>query len=184
MSGEREGDALRARFAAVRALVLDVDGVLTDGALTYGPDGEVVKVFHVRDGLGIRLAQREGIVVAMITAKRSPMLSRRLAELEVMHVLDGREDKGAALAELAASLDLAQHELAFVGDDVLDLAAMRAAGLAIAVADAHPFVLEEAAWVTHERGGRGAVREVCDALLDARGRLRAACEDLARGIGR
>ncbi|AKF09659.1 KdsC family phosphatase [Sandaracinus amylolyticus] len=175
-----DGVALREKLAAVRALALDVDGVLTDGSLTYGADGEVLKTFHVRDGMGMRLVQNEGIAVAVITAKRSPMLVRRLADLKVAHLLDGREDKGVAIAELAATLGVPLASIAFVGDDVLDLPAMRAAGVGIAVADAHPLVREAAAWVTRERGGRGAVREVCDALLDARGRLRAACEELLR----
>jgi 3-deoxy-D-manno-octulosonate 8-phosphate phosphatase (KDO 8-P phosphatase) len=173
-----EAEALRARLAAVRALALDVDGVLTDGSLTYGPEGETAKTFHVRDGLGIKLLMREGIAVAVITARRSPMLSRRMAELGVAHVLDGREDKGVALRELAASLGVAADAIAFAGDDVLDLPAMRAAGVGIAVADAHPMVREEAAWVTRERGGHGAVREICDAILEARGRLRAAVDAL------
>ncbi|UJR86890.1 KdsC family phosphatase [Sandaracinus amylolyticus] len=172
--------ALREKLASVRALALDVDGVLTDGSLTYGADGEVLKTFHVRDGMGMRLVQNEGIAVAVITAKRSPMLVRRLADLKVAHLLDAREDKGVAMAELAATLGVPLASIAFVGDDVFDLPAMRAAGVGIAVADAHPLVREEAAWVTRERGGRGAVREVCDALLDARGRLRAACEELLR----
>lgn len=171
---------LRARLAEVRVLVLDVDGVLTDGTLSYGAEGEVLKTFHVRDGLGIRLVLREGIAVAVITAKRSPMLLRRLADLGVEHVLDGREDKGVALGELAASLGVALDAIAFVGDDVLDLPALRRAGVSIAVADAHSLVRREVAWVTEERGGRGAVREVCDALLDARGRLSEACEELTR----
>jgi len=173
-----EGEALRARLAVVRALALDVDGVLTDGSLTYGPEGEALKTFHVRDGLGVRLLLREEIAVAVITARRSPMLTRRMAELGVVHVLDGREDKAVALRELAGALGVTLDAIAFVGDDVLDLPALRAAGLAIAVSDAHPMVCEEAAWVTRERGGRGAVREVCDAILEARGRLRAACDEL------
>lgn len=171
-------DALRTRLASVRALVLDVDGVLTDGSLAYGPEGETLKTFFVRDGLGIRLARREGIAVAVITAKRSRMLTRRLAELEVEHLLDGREDKGVALEELAASLGIPLEQTAFVGDDVLDLPALRRAGVAIAVADAHRLVRAEAHWTTVERGGRGAVREVCDALLEARGRLEAAVDAL------
>lgn len=172
--------SLRDVLATVRVLALDVDGVLTDGSLVYGENGEVLKTFHVRDGLGIRLLQSEGISVAVITAKRSPMLVRRLDDLGVVHLLDGREDKGVALTELAATLGVPLQAIAFLGDDVFDLPAMRAAGVAVAVADAHRLVRDEAAWVTSERGGRGAVREVCDALLDARARLQAACEELLR----
>ena len=168
------GDALRARLAAVRVLVLDVDGVLTDGSLFYGPEGETLKRFDVKDGLGVRLVRGERIEVAVISAKRSPMLTRRLADLGIARVLDGRDDKARALGELATSLEVPREAMAFVGDDVLDLGAMRSAGVAIAVADAHPLVRREAAWVTCARGGHGAVREVCDALLAARGRLEAA----------
>ncbi len=172
--------SLRERLAAVRALVLDVDGVLTDGSLVYGPEGEIQKTFHVRDGLGLRLLLREHIFIGVITAKQSPMLTRRLSDLGIVHVLAGREDKGIALSELASTFGVEVGSIAFVGDDVLDLPALRAAGMPIAVADAHPFVREAAAWTTTARGGRGAVREVCDSILDARGRLRAACEELIR----
>lgn len=171
---------LRDRLALVRALVLDVDGVLTDGSLVYGPEGEVQKTFHVRDGLGLRLLLREKIFVGVITAKQSPMLSRRLTELGVEHVFYGRQDKGRAILELASSIGVEVGSMAFVGDDVLDLPALRAVGMPIAVADAHPFVREAAAWITSARGGHGAVREVCDSILNARDRLRAACEELIR----
>jgi 3-deoxy-D-manno-octulosonate 8-phosphate phosphatase (KDO 8-P phosphatase) len=172
--------SLRDRLATVRALVLDVDGVLTDGSLVYGPEGEIQKTFHVRDGLGLRLLLRENIFVGIITAKRSPMLARRLSELGIVHVLEGREDKGNALLELATTFGIEVHEIAYVGDDVLDLPALRTAGVPITVADAHPFAREAAAWTTAACGGHGAVREVCDSILNARGRLHAACEELIR----
>lgn len=171
-------EEVREPAARVRALVLDVDGVLTDGSLEYGADGEASKTFHVKDGLGIRLLAREGIAVAVISAKTSAPLRRRLEDLRVPHAMLGREDKSAALDELMRTLGITEREVAFVGDDLLDLPILRRVGLAIAPADAHPLVLVEAAWVTRAGGGRGAVRETCDGLLAARGRLRASCEDL------
>ena len=171
-------DELRDAAARARALVLDVDGVLTDGSLEYGSDGETSKTFHVKDGLGMRLCAREGIAVAVISAKTSAPLRRRLEDLRVPHALLGREDKSAALDELTRALGISEREVAFVGDDLLDLPVMRRVGLSAAPADAHPLVLGEALWVTRAPGGRGAVREVCDGLLAARGRLRASCEDL------
>ena len=171
-------DEVRERAAAVRLLVLDVDGVLTDGSLEYGADGETSKTFHVKDGLGTRLCAREGSAVAVISAKTSAPLRRRLEDLRVPHALLGREDKSEALDEVMRALGITEREVAFVGDDLLDLPVLRRAGLSVAPADAHPLVLGEVVWVTRANGGRGAVREVCDGLLAARGRLRASCEDL------
>jgi len=166
--------ALRQRQAAVRLLACDVDGVLTDGTLYYGERGEALKAFHVRDGLGLRLLRERGVELAVISARTSPALERRLADLRIRHYLPGREDKWAALAGLLGELGIAAAEAGFAGDDLLDLPAMRQVGLAIAVADAHPRVRAEAHWVTAAAGGRGAVREIADALLDARGELTAA----------
>lgn len=164
--------------ARVRLLVLDVDGVMTDGSLCYGADGESTKTFHVKDGLGIRLLSNESVRVAVISARNAPALARRLRDLRVEDAYLGRDDKLAALEELLAATGTPAERAAFVGDDILDLPAMRRVGLPIAVGDAHPLVREEARWVTTLGGGRGAVREVADGLLDARGRLRAACEAL------
>jgi len=164
--------------AAVRALVLDVDGVLTDGRLHYGAEGEVLKVFHSRDGFGMKLAQAEGIELGVITARQGAPLERRLDDLGVRHRLVGREDKRAALLALAKTLDLDLAHVAYVGDDVIDLPALRAVGLPISVADGHPKARAAARWVTSVPGGRGAAREVIDGLLEARGRLDAACEEM------
>ncbi|HEY8428992.1 MAG TPA: HAD hydrolase family protein [Sandaracinaceae bacterium] len=177
-------DSARERAASVRALVLDVDGVLTDGTLFYGPDGEAMKSFSARDGLGVRLLRLEGIAVAVISAKRSSALLARLRDLDITNAYLGREDKLAALDELAAALSLSPTEMAYAGDDLVDLPVMAAVGLPIAVADAHPRVRARAAWVTEARGGHGAVREIAESLLEARGRLDAACEALARAISR
>ncbi|MBK7250575.1 MAG: HAD family hydrolase [Gammaproteobacteria bacterium] len=149
----------------IRLLVLDVDGVLTDGRLWFGPRGEQMKVFHVRDGHGIRLAQAAGIEVAVISGRRSPAVSRRCRELGIRHVLQGIADKLAAFEALRAALGVSAAECACVGDDLPDVPVMRRAGVAFAVADAHPLARRAARHVTRLRGGEGAVREVCDLLL-------------------
>lgn len=164
-------ESARERAAAVRALVLDVDGVLTDGTLWYGPDGEIMKAFSVRDGLGLRLLKIEGLAVAVISAKRSAALAARLRDLDIAHVYLGREDKLRALDELVTTLSILPAQMAYVGDDLLDLPALDVVGLPITVADAHPRVRARAAWVTQALGGRGAVREIAEGLLEARGRL-------------
>lgn len=157
--------------AQIRLLVLDVDGVLTDGRLYYGPEGEELKVFHARDGAGLKQLAAAGITVAVISGRRSRMTRRRCRELGVRHVLQGVSDKGAALRRLCARLELAPSASACIGDDTPDVPLMREAGLAFAVADAHPDARGAAHIVTTLSGGRGAVREVCDYLLAAR-RLR------------
>lgn len=160
--------------ATVDVLVLDVDGVLTDGTLYYGPEGELLKAFHVRDGLGIKLLRSEGVEVCVITAKVGAPLQRRLEALGIEHAFTGREDKLTALLGLESELGIDPARIAYVGDDLPDLPPMRRVGLPIAVADAHHRALEAAAWTTDRAGGRGAVREVADALLEARGRADAA----------
>lgn len=177
-------EAARERAAAVRALVLDVDGVLTDGTLWYGPDGETVKAFSVRDGLGLRLLRLEGVAVAVISAKRSTPLLARLNDLKVEHLYLGREDKLRALDELASALSITRAEMAYVGDDLVDLPVLDAVGLPITVADGHPRARARAAWITDAPGGRGAVREIAEGLLEARGRLDAACAALAGELAR
>lgn len=171
-------DAVRDRAASVSMLVLDVDGVLTDGTLYYGAEGELLKAFHVRDGLGLRLLMQEGLDVAVISARRAPVLEKRLADLRIEHAYLGRDDKLKAYQELTAATGHDAARIAFVGDDLLDLEVLRRVGLPIAVADAHRLIQREVAWITGAPGGRGAVREVCDGLLEARGRLEAACEAL------
>jgi 3-deoxy-D-manno-octulosonate 8-phosphate phosphatase (KDO 8-P phosphatase) len=149
--------------------VLDVDGVLTDGRIVYGNDGEELKAFNIRDGLGIKLLQRAGVRVAIITGRRSTIVERRARELAIDTVVQGREDKLVALRELCAEQSLALDECAYMGDDLPDLAAISAAGLGLTVADAEPAVAAAASWQSVRAGGRGAVREACEALLRARG---------------
>ncbi len=159
-------------LSRVRMLVLDVDGVLTDGRLYYGARGESLKVFHVRDGHGIKEVAAAGITVAIISGRKSAAVARRARELGIRHVTQGATDKLASLTRLAKARSLSLDQCACVGDDTPDAPILKAAGVAIAVADAHRDALAAADLVTSRPGGRGAVREVCDWLLDAR-RMRA-----------
>lgn len=155
-------------LSRVRLLVLDVDGVLTDGRLFYGARGESLKAFHVRDGHGIKQAAAAGITIAIISGRKSAAVSRRARELGIRHVTQGSSDKLAALTRLAKSRSIPLEFCACVGDDSPDAPILQAAGVGIAVADAHDDALAVADLVTTRAGGRGAVREVCDWLLDAR----------------
>lgn len=159
----------RARGAgAIRLLVLDVDGVLTDGRLSFGPAGELVKVFHVRDGHGIKRVLDAGIEVAVISGRSSRAVARRCRELGIRHLHQGVGDKAAALERLRSRLGVSAAHCACIGDDEPDVPLMRAVGLAFAVADAHASARAAAHRVTSLPGGAGAVREVCDLLLAAR----------------
>ena len=158
-----------ARARSIRLLVLDVDGVLTDGRLYLSADGEEMKVFHVRDGSGLVAMRRAGVEVAIISGRDSAAVARRASELGIERVLQGVADKGAALEALQDELGVAVEETACVGDDTPDLPMLRRAGLAIGVADSHPALQEVLHWITPSPGGRGAVRDVCDLLLSARG---------------
>ncbi len=150
---------------SIRLLVLDVDGVLTDGRLWYGANGEELKGFHVRDGLGIKAAMAAGITVAIISGRQSSAVSQRCRELGIRHLVQGCADKGAAFKALCAELGVDAAHVACVGDDTADLPMLSLAGLSIAVADAHPMVRAAATRVTALAGGHGAVREVCDWLV-------------------
>jgi 3-deoxy-D-manno-octulosonate 8-phosphate phosphatase (KDO 8-P phosphatase) len=158
------------RARAIRLLILDIDGVLTDGRLYFDAKGETLKVFHVRDGHGIKMAQRGGVEVAMVSGRRSDAAFHRARELGVTRFYEGVRDKAAVLEELLAALDFTPAEVAAVGDELVDLPLFHRVGLAVAVADAVPEVKAAAHWVTDLPGGRGAVREVCDLILKARGR--------------
>jgi 3-deoxy-D-manno-octulosonate 8-phosphate phosphatase (KDO 8-P phosphatase) len=157
-------------LSEIRLLVLDVDGVLTDGRLRYGPQGESEKLFHVRDGYGIKTVLAAGIAVAVISGRNSQAVARRCEELGIRHVRQGIEDKASALQELFATLGIHARQCACVGDDEPDVPLMRQAGFAVAVADAHPTATAIAHRRTRLPGGAGAVREVCDWLLAARRR--------------
>ena len=162
-------EALLARAAKIRVAVFDVDGTLTDGRLWLGEDGRETKVFHVHDGLGLKRLQDSGVVVAIISARISHAVALRAEDLGIMHVYQAQNDKGACLLELLTALDLIPEQAAFIGDDLPDLPPMRLAGLAVAVANAHPVVSEQAHWTTSKSGGLGAAREVCDLIMHAQG---------------
>jgi 3-deoxy-D-manno-octulosonate 8-phosphate phosphatase (KDO 8-P phosphatase) len=157
------------RAAAIRLLVLDVDGVLTDGRLYFSAAGETMKTFHVRDGAGIAQLLRAGIEVAVISGRNSLAVDARMAELGVRWVRQKVSDKLAVLRELLTELRLTNETVACMGDDSPDIPILQIAGLAATVADAHPSVQACAHFVTAARGGQGAVREVCDLLLQAHG---------------
>ena len=166
----------------VRLACFDVDGVLTDGRVWLNPQGgELTKGFHVHDGLGLKLLDAHGISVAIISTRQSGALSERARELGVRHVYQAERDKLARLDSVCESLGLTLDQVAYVGDDLPDLAPMARVGLAIAVANAHPWVLERAHHVTMRAGGDGAAREVADLLLAAQEKSAAA---LAQALSR
>lgn len=158
-----------APLGAIELLILDVDGVLTDGRLYFSGKGEALKVFHVRDGHGIKLLRGSGVEVAAFSGRRSAATAARMRELKIRHVVQGCDDKVAALAALTRRLGIGPLACACIVDDTPDLPLMSAVGFAGAVADAHPLVLEAAHWVSAAPGGHGAVRELTDAILRARG---------------
>jgi 3-deoxy-D-manno-octulosonate 8-phosphate phosphatase (KDO 8-P phosphatase) len=162
------------KAAAIRLLVLDVDGVLTDGRLYFSEDGNELKSFDTQDGHGIKMLQQAGIACAIITGRNTQLVARRAKNLGIVHLLQGREDKLVALRELTTSLNLPLDSVAYAGDDWPDLPAILAAGLGIAVANAHEALLQRADYVTQKAGGRGAVREVCDLILKAQHKYDAA----------
>jgi len=154
----------------LKVLALDVDGVLTTGGIGYHDDGSETKVFHVKDGLGIRLLIRSGIRVVIVTGRRSGALSHRCKDLEITDIFDGVRDKAAVLDAVLERTGAAAAQVAFMGDDLPDLGLMKRVGFAVAVADAHDAVRQCADMVTAAKGGCGAVREVCEVLLKAQGR--------------
>ncbi len=161
---------LLARASRIKLAVFDVDGVLTDGKLWYAADGHELKAFHVHDGLGLKRLLANGIEVAIITARLSPLVTERMAELGVAHVYQGQSDKLACFEQLRSALKLELADVAYTGDDLPDLRVMLRVGLAIAPANAHPWVAARAHWHTGHSGGSGAAREVCDLLLAAQGK--------------
>ena len=156
-------------LARVHLLLMDVDGVLTDGGIIYGDDAGQIKIFNVKDGFGLRLAMEAGIKVGIVTGRKSNALYHRCRDLNIQHLFDGVQDKAAILPEIVDQTGVAGANTAYMGDDLPDLPLMRKVGLSIAVADAHEIVRQNADWITSAPGGRGAVREVCEGLLAARG---------------
>lgn len=159
------------RARAIRCLFLDIDGVLTDGKLYIGPQGEETKTNYVRDGFGIKLALRQGLEVAVISGRPSEAMRQRLTWLGVRHVTLDTEDKEPAYLRIRGELGLDDRQCAHIGDDLPDLPLLRRVGLAMTVADAHPSALAAAHWVSHYAGGCGAVREAIDLILASQDRL-------------
>ncbi len=158
-----------AKLKKIKLLLMDVDGVLTRGEVIYSDAGSETKVFHVKDGLGIRLLMEHGIKAGIVTGRVSPALMHRCKDLGLELVFDGVKQKARILDRIISETGIPANHIAFVGDDLPDIVLMRRVGLAIAVADAHPAVKDYADMVTTRNGGDGAVREVCESLLKAQG---------------
>ena len=163
-----------ARARRIRLMVFDVDGVLTDGSLHFGADGEMIKTFNVLDGHGIKLLQRSGIVTAIISARQSALVTRRAADLGITHVQQGVHDKLSGYQALLAECGIEAEASGFIGDDVIDLPVLTRVGFAASVPNGHPEVRSRVHYVTTASGGGGAVRELCDFILRAQGNYEAA----------
>jgi 3-deoxy-D-manno-octulosonate 8-phosphate phosphatase (KDO 8-P phosphatase) len=168
--GEIGKDAT-ARAAGIRMILLDSDGVLTDGRITYCSDGREIRSFHVHDGFGIRLARKAGLTLGIISGRASPVLEKRAAELRVTELHQQILDKAGCLDELLERHGMTDEQVCFIGDDLIDLSVMRRVGLAAAPCDARPAVKEIAHYVAERSGGRGAVREVIEFVLRSSGKL-------------
>jgi len=158
------------KAARIKLVIFDVDGVLTDGSLFLSDDGQEYKAFNSKDGFGMRLLQDSGIDIGIITGRESELVKHRMNELGISYVMQGRREKGPALDEMMQTTGLSLDEIAYVGDDVVDLPIMSRVGFSIAVQDARPVVKKHAHWITESPGGRGAGRDVCELILEAHGK--------------
>jgi 3-deoxy-D-manno-octulosonate 8-phosphate phosphatase (KDO 8-P phosphatase) len=159
----------KALLKRIRLVVLDVDGTLTDGRLYYGAQGEAMKAFDVRDGHGLRLLQMYGgVKLAVLTGRRADLVLQRCKELSIEHVVGQSRAKGPAIAQICAGMGIPLEDAAFMGDDVNDLPALRMVAFSCAPSDAAPEVLREVSWVARHPAGRGAVRDLCELLLEAK----------------
>lgn len=159
---------LLAKLQKIRLFAMDVDGVLTDGKITYDNTGNEIKSFHVHDGLGLSALKQEGIILAIITGRSSMIVEKRAKELGIEHIIQERNDKLTALNELSIQLNIPLNECAYIGDDLPDVQAIIAAGVGFSVANACKQAQHHADFVTHQYGGHGAVREVCEIILQAK----------------
>lgn len=166
-------DELLKKAASIKLLALDVDGIMSDGKLYFSANGDELKGFNILDGLGLKQIMAAGITVAVITGRSSPLTEKRMQDLGIPHLMQGREDKKAALKELVGTLDIPPASIAYMGDDLPDLPALRYAGLGATVPNGYWLVREHADYCTRVNGGSGAVRELCDLLLTAGGHLEA-----------
>lgn len=164
------------RAEPIRLVIFDVDGVLTDGCLYLGNGGEELKAFNIKDGLGMKLLLNSGVEIGIITGRSSQLVADRMDSLGIRHVYQGQKEKLPAYEKLKAELGLQDKQIAYVGDDLIDLPLMRRTGLSVAVADAYPLVKEYAHWQTSLPGGQGAAREVCELIMEAQGTLDAALQ--------
>jgi len=165
---------IKTRAAAIKLVIFDVDGVLTNGTLFYGDDGQEYKAFHSRDGHGMKMLQASGVDIGIITGRSSEVVKHRVQNLDIKHVYQGQIDKLPAFERLRNKLKLSPEQIACVGDDVVDLPIMLRVGLAITVQDGHDMVKQHAHWITRLGGGQGAAREVCELIMDAQGTLESA----------
>lgn len=163
------------RAKAIQLVIFDIDGVLTDSSLYFDDRGHEYKAFNSKDGHGMKMLQDSGVKIAIITGRKSDLVLHRARNLKLDPALiyQGIHDKTAAFEDLLKQVELEASQIAYVGDDVIDLPVMTKVGLGIAVQDAHPFVREHAHWITEQKGGKGAAREVCEMILDAQGHLQA-----------
>jgi 3-deoxy-D-manno-octulosonate 8-phosphate phosphatase (KDO 8-P phosphatase) len=155
------------RAKTIKLLLLDVDGVLTDGKLYFGNQGEELKAFNILDGHGIKMLQESGVKVGIVTGRESKLVARRANDLGINIVIQASKDKKQSVVKIAAQLNLALNQIAFMGDDYPDLSAMRSVGLALTTANAHAVNIAHAHWCSDKPGGSGAVREACDLLMQA-----------------
>jgi len=171
VSSEPYPKPLLERAGRIRLAVFDVDGVLSDGRLHYTEDGRELKAFCAQDGLGFKYLKGIGVTIAIITGRDSPVVAQRMGQLGVDHVYQGRTDKRQTFDHLLQALHLQPDQVAYTGDDLIDLPLLRRAGLAITVPNAHPRVLPHVHWVTPRAGGHGAGRDVCDLIIEGHGRM-------------
>ena len=165
---------VRAKAANIRLMALDVDGIMSDGKIYFSASGDELKAFNILDGLGLKQLMAAGIMVAVITGRRSPLTEKRMTDLGIPHLLQGRKDKHTALLEIVDLLGVPTSDVAYMGDDLPDLSALRCVGLGITVPNGYWLLQEHADYCTRSRGGDGAVREACDLILASQGKLDAA----------
>lgn len=164
-------DEILTKAAAIKLIALDVDGIMSDGKLYFSASGDELKTFNILDGLGLKQLMNSGITVAVITGRRSPLTEKRMNDLGISHLMQGREDKKVALQELVANMDISPEQIAYMGDDLPDLPALQFAGLSITVPNGYWLVRQHADYCTTVAGGSGAVREACDLILWSQDRL-------------
>ena len=156
---------------SIELLIFDVDGVFSDGLIYMGNNGEELKTFHTRDGYGIKSIMNAGIEVAIITGRKSKIVENRMKSLGINIIYQGQEDKLKAYNEICQNLAISPSTTGYVGDDLIDWPVMEKVALKVCVADGHPLLMKKANYITVMKGGHGAVREVCDLVLEARGEL-------------